>query len=542
MEQLLCPWDAATYLIFSENVPSLLYYSHFIAVLSSLIVGLYIFFRNKSDPTSRALILLFSVFSIWTIVDVAIWATNSPDFVMFWWSIIILLEPIIYVTAFYVCYLFFYQKYPNFKTNLFVAGGILPLIIFLPTHFNLIGVYRDYCNAIEGPLALYYTYILEGLAILGILVSAIYAFKKTILTQERMKILYFTLGMVAFLVALSSGNVIGSITEDWDLAQYGLFGMPIFVALLAYLIVRFKTFNIKLLSTQVFIVTLWLLTLSALFVRTIGNIRFITGVNLLLAMILGYMLIRAVKREVKQREEIEDLAGRLKSVNSILSHDVKAVLGKNKDMFNALLSNDLGQIPSDAKPFLEQSYIDTNTLIDSIITILESGHELILNPSSFDLKAETQNVVASLKKDAEAKGLSIQTDFKEGGGYTILADKIQLTTHVLTNLIANAINYTLKGTILVHIERKDPATVLFSVKDTGVGITPEDKQNLFKEGGHGKDSRKVNVHSTGYGLYIAKKIVDAHGGKIWAESEGQGKGSTFVVELPVTPPPQIKKA
>ena len=66
----------------------------------------------------------------------------------------------------------------------------------------------------------------------------------------------------------------------------------------------------------------------------------------------------------------------------------------------------------------------------------------------------------------------------------------------------------------------------------GVGITPEDMQRLFTEGGHGKDSLKINVHSTGYGLYIAKSIVVAHGGKIWAESAGAGKGSRFVVELP----------
>ena len=75
----------------------------------------------------------------------------------------------------------------------------------------------------------------------------------------------------------------------------------------------------------------------------------------------------------------------------------------------------------------------------------------------------------------------------------------------------------------------------FSVEDSGVGISPEDMQKLFTEGGHGAESRKVNVDSTGYGLYIAKSVVEAHRGRIWAESEGVGKGSRFVVELPTTP-------
>ena len=78
----------------------------------------------------------------------------------------------------------------------------------------------------------------------------------------------------------------------------------------------------------------------------------------------------------------------------------------------------------------------------------------------------------------------------------------------------------------------DGDSIRFAIKDSGVGITPDDMNKLFTEGGHGRDSLKVNVHSTGYGLYIAKKIVEAHGGKIWAESEGQDRGSSFIIEFP----------
>lgn len=65
-----------------------------------------------------------------------------------------------------------------------------------------------------------------------------------------------------------------------------------------------------------------------------------------------------------------------------------------------------------------------------------------------------------------------------------------------------------------------------------MGISDKDKTRLFTEGGHGEESIKVNVHSTGYGLFIAKNIVLAHKGTIRGESEGPGKGSRFVVELP----------
>ena len=78
---------------------------------------------------------------------------------------------------------------------------------------------------------------------------------------------------------------------------------------------------------------------------------------------------------------------------------------------------------------------------------------------------------------------------------------------------------------------KTDSGILFSVKDTGVGLAKEDKERLFTEGGKGKNSQKINVDSTGFGLFIAKSIVEAHNGRIWAESEGEGKGSEFRVEL-----------
>jgi signal transduction histidine kinase len=84
---------------------------------------------------------------------------------------------------------------------------------------------------------------------------------------------------------------------------------------------------------------------------------------------------------------------------------------------------------------------------------------------------------------------------------------------------------------LVSLEKKR-SKAIFSVKDSGIGISKEDMKNLFKQGGRGKNSLKIDTHSTGYGLYIARKIIEAQKGRIWAESEGEGKGSTFFVELP----------
>lgn len=81
------------------------------------------------------------------------------------------------------------------------------------------------------------------------------------------------------------------------------------------------------------------------------------------------------------------------------------------------------------------------------------------------------------------------------------------------------------------IEKK----ILFKLSDSGVGIPKKELPNLFTLFKRAENANKVNVKGTGLGLYIVKKIIEAHGGKVWAESEGEGKGAQFYVELNSTP-------
>lgn len=137
-----------------------------------------------------------------------------------------------------------------------------------------------------------------------------------------------------------------------------------------------------------------------------------------------------------------------------------------------------------------------------------------------------------MTSSAQSKGLTLKLEIDEKNTYTITGDKDQISKHVVRNLVDNSIKYTPTGSVTVGLTKKD-GKVLFYTKDTGIGVTAEDRERLFTEGGRGKDSTKVNVNSTGFGLYIAKSIVLTHGGRIWEESEGRGKGSQFYVEFPV---------
>jgi signal transduction histidine kinase len=112
----------------------------------------------------------------------------------------------------------------------------------------------------------------------------------------------------------------------------------------------------------------------------------------------------------------------------------------------------------------------------------------------------------------------------------IMADKEKLR-QVMNNLIDNAIKYTKQGSVLVEIF-EEMGNIRFQVTDTGKGIGPNEKKAIFQKFSRGKESI---IHSAGLGLglYVAKVIIEQHKGKIWVESKGEGKGSTFIFTIPV---------
>ena len=170
-----------------------------------------------------------------------------------------------------------------------------------------------------------------------------------------------------------------------------------------------------------------------------------------------------------------------------------------------------------------------NNTIESILelTSLEFGRE-DYDKESLQLRDLVIRVIKSSTLLAREKGLTIKSVLPEKLP-NVTVDK-QGITRVVTNLVDNAIKYTDKGEILVSLQQKDSG-LEFSVKDSGIGI------NIPQEHHHKLFDRfyqeNVATPGTGIGLSICKTILEAHGGKIWVESEGKDKGSTFRFTLPI---------
>jgi signal transduction histidine kinase len=100
------------------------------------------------------------------------------------------------------------------------------------------------------------------------------------------------------------------------------------------------------------------------------------------------------------------------------------------------------------------------------------------------------------------------------------------------NLVDNAIKYTQKGWINIRVSRSK-TLLTFEVKDSGIGISQSEIDKLFQKFSRAEAVSRIHTGGSGLGLFIAKKIIEAHGGRIWAESEGEGKGSMFTFTLPI---------
>jgi len=243
-------------------------------------------------------------------------------------------------------------------------------------------------------------------------------------------------------------------------------------------------------------------------------------------------LANLYKKVDSLNHELSNLIKQRENLVHLVTHKVKGSFTRSKYIFACMLDGTFGEISSEIKKRAEQG-LESDKMgiqtVDLVLNVANMQNGIIkYDMKNLDFKDIVMKLVAEKSGPAETKGLKLETQIKDGI-YSVLGDAFWLKEAV-ANLIDNSIKYTKEGQITLTLESQN-GKILLKIQDTGIGITPGDKENLFTEGGRGKDSVKINVDSTGYGLYSVKLILDAHKGRVWAESEGAGKGSQFFIEL-----------
>jgi len=528
-----------SYFFFSPDVPSLLYYAQIPATVIALIFSFYVFWNGRQFLLNRLLFAIAIFFSLWTTTTLIAWTNISSDFISFVWSFFSLILGLIAIFCIYFIYVFLEKK----DVSVWLKAGLLsllaPILFLAPTSFNLSGFNITNCDAFDFewfPFKFYGTF-LGVLAMIWILILFIRKYRVS-LPDFRKQIVLMGIGIELFLFSFFGMEFLATylvkigLFSDSQLELYGLFGMVIFMIYISILTVRFKTFNVKLIATQALVWGLIFLVGSQFFFIKETTNFILTGITFVGVILFGQLLIKFVKIEIKQKERLEILLKQRESLTHLVTHKVKGSFTRSKYIFAEMLEETFGKLSKELKDMAEKGLKSDNDGIETVDLVLNAANlqtgTVKYEIKPIDFKEIVLRFIDEKKGPAELKGLKFESDIKEGD-YNILGDAFWLK-EVVHNLIDNSVKYTKEGSIKVGLERKDNK-VLFFVKDTGVGINNEDKKNLFKEGGRGKNSVAINVDSTGYGLFTVKLIVDAHKGRIWAESEGDNKGTTFFVEL-----------
>lgn len=537
---MICEWDIAKFLIFSNNGEPLIYYSHLTSI--AIFLGLlgFTFLKLKQWP-KNAFRLMAASYVIWLFCDLVLWANEGIGNVLFFWTIINLVEPLIFISAFTYFYQFTENKPISTRYKWVMFALLVPTFIMAPIGLSVVGFDYTTCdrNVIEGPAA-YYNYFLEAVFLGIVILKTITLLLSKRFKNQKTKIVLVSIGTSFLLFSFLIANFLGTFTGDYVTSQYGHIAVPIFAAFLAYLTIKYESFEPRILFIDTLVVTLIILLLSLLFVDDAEYQIYANILAFVITIPLAYSLTTGIRREVKTRKEIEKLAKDLTRANDqqvtlihFITHQIKGFVTKSRNIFSLLKEGDYGPVPETMRPIIDQGFESDTKGVSTIQEILNAANiksgkvSFIMSP--FDLQGLIQTVAKDMRPTAEAKGLELSIElFPEP--LTITGDSAQLI-NAYKNLVDNSIKYTPKGSVNLKLE-KVGNKARFTVTDTGVGITSEDMVHLFTEGGHGKESQKVNVESTGFGLYIVKNIVEAHKGRVWAESEGMGKGSRFIIELP----------
>jgi signal transduction histidine kinase len=190
------------------------------------------------------------------------------------------------------------------------------------------------------------------------------------------------------------------------------------------------------------------------------------------------------------------------------------------------MSNDLRLIQKNGQHLLH--------LINDVLDMakIEAGR-MNLNPERFTAFEVIEEVTSITSTLASEKNLALFIEPDSDQNVKIFADRTRLR-QVMINLVNNAIKFTENGKISLKLVALEGARVLYTIKDTGIGIPPDKLDAVFQEFTQVDSSTTRKAGGTGLGLPISRRLVEMHGGRLWAESTGvSGEGSTFFVELPV---------
>ncbi len=242
------------------------------------------------------------------------------------------------------------------------------------------------------------------------------------------------------------------------------------------------------------------------------------------------------RESAEEREQAEFI--------STASHEMRTPVASIEGYLGLALNPNTAQIDEKARDFIEKAHASAQhlgRLFQDLLDVSKAEDGRLSNhPGVVDVVDYIGDIAEGLRPKAQEKGLTLlykpAPDGNDKGDSRIISPVYYANVdndhlrEVVANLVENAIKYTLKGDVVVDVTG-DEEHVTISIKDSGIGIAPEDMPHLFQKFYRVDNSATREIGGTGLGLYLCRRLAEVMGGRIWLDSEF-GKGSTFYLELP----------
>lgn len=511
-------------------------------------LGLLVLASNRSSSINQTFAALVFFIGFWLTSSLFIDLSLDLTGIYFWSQISIAWLGIIPAIWVYFTYVFpTRRKLSKFKQLLIVIPP-LTFLMLSPTKLNVVSVKISENGSREilhGSLYLaayiyFFIYILWGF----IRVLRRY-YKSRGITKIQLK--YILIGSLCSVTLAIIGTITSPILNAEAATNISSLTILFFLVFSVYSILRHHLMEIKVMTAEVFTALLWLVLL-------VNVLTFKTKEQLILnlglffaAVIFGVFLVKSVIQEVKARQEIENMANKLKGANkklkkldkvksefiSIASHQLRTPLSAIKGYVSMILDGTYGSLDSEKTEVLGRVYASNERLIALVNDLLnlsriEKGKLQFEFGEVDDLDEILLSVINESRIAASKKGLVIT--YEQKSLPIVRADSHKLR-QIFVNIIDNAIKYTEKGSIKISAN-VDTKKITFIFEDTGFGMKREEIGSIYEKFRRGSAGEKHHVGGVGIGLYICYKIIEAHDGKIYAKSPGKDKGTTFYVELP----------
>ena len=532
------------------EIPTLLYFAFIPTLVASLYLAIFVFFSNYKSSVNRNFTYFILLYFFWNLTELGQWKILNVNQNLLFARLSVLFS---FGILFFLYFTYAISDSPLSKIKkMLFALPFLPIVTLLFTNLNAYIENSSTCANQQGGIYYYvYFLILVYLAwSLRILIAKIK--KSTNIVRIKLKLILIafgvTIGWFLLFTILYAIILEKNISLANNLSLFAPIGMIFFIGVVSYVIEKYQIFDTKILLTQIAVYTLWILIGSLFFIDPDNTEIVILVVTSALTFVFGIVLIRSVKREVRRREEIQALSTQLAAANkqlksldelkteflSIATHQLRTPLTGIKGYISMIADGDFGEIKPEQKKILQEVLDNTEKLVHLIADFLDVSRiergKLEINRKPTNIEKMVEGIVHIFQPNAQEKRVQLVYH-----GPTESIPEIQMDEdkfrQVILNVVDNAIKYTPTGRIDVYLTKK-PDRFLFESRDTGVGMNDADKMRLFQRFSRASDAFKTNATGTGLGMYVAKNVVERHGGRIWAESAGRGKGTSFFVEVP----------